>query len=126
MATATVALKLSNPLTSVPADMTRDSQVLNGAATVSNANYVTSGLPLTWVGTITDFAGKGFLPQSNQTAPYDATFKSNSGSGYDYQWDAALDTLRIFLAGTELTNGEAIPAGVQNDVIAFRAYFLKA
>jgi len=127
MATATVSFKLFNSLTGVGADMMKDSQVLQGTATLLAAStYATNGLPLTWLGSITGSSGGRVFPQSNQTVPYDADFRSIGGSGYDYQWDAALDTLRIFLGGTELTNGEAIPGAVYSDVIRFRSYWLKA
>jgi hypothetical protein len=128
MATALVSLKTTNSLTGVPGDHTQESEVLNGTVTLTAAStYVTNGLPVPWTKT-TNSAGAGLLPQSNQTVPYDADFtsKGGNGSGYTYQWDSVHNTLRIFLAGTEVANGAAIPALVYADLIFFRAYFRKA
>ncbi len=127
MATSVVTMKLANPLTSVAAEDLQLAQKLFGVAAVGAGNYVTGGLPLTWVGAggLTEYNGAVFLPQSAKTVPYSAHFESIEGSGYTYQWDQAADTLRIFEAGTELTNGAAVPAAVTGDVIAFDAYFVK-
>jgi hypothetical protein len=126
MATAIVSLKTFNALTGVGQDHTQESVIPAGNVTLTAAStYVTNGLPVPWT-KATNSAGTGIVVDSNQTVPYDATFKSNGGSGYDYQWDSVHNTLRIFLAGTEVTNGANIPAAVYADVIVFRAYFRKA
>ena len=128
MATATVALKTSNSLTSVPKDMTKESWVLFGTATLAAAStYITNGLALVWTGAVgTD--GKSVLVESLQSTPYLAEFYSIGGGagGYDYQWDSVHQTLRIFTGGVEVVTTAAIPAAVYADIIAFVAYFKKA
>lgn len=127
MATATVALKTLNSLSAVPEDMTRDSYVRTGTATLLAAStYITNGLALVWPGL--NSAGVASIVASLSPTPYFAEFSSigGNGSGYTYQWDSVHQTLRIFLAGVEVVTTAAIPALVYADIIAFRAWFKKA
>lgn len=126
MATALVSLKTFNALTGVGQDHTQESVIPAGQVTLTAAStYVTNGLPVPWT-KATNSAGTGIVVDSLQTVPYDALFYSVGGSGYTYSWDQTHNTLRIFLGGTEVTNGAAIPAAVYADTINFRAYFRKA
>jgi hypothetical protein len=128
MAQAVVTLTLNNPLNSVAADETKESEIINGiAALTAGGTYLLGGLPLPWTA-IKGPNGIPFLPQSNQTTPYLAYFESVSGSGYIYGWNMATNTLQIFQSGAagaplaQLGTG-VVPAA---DTILFQAFFKKA
>jgi hypothetical protein len=124
MATATVTLtKNAYPNGE---DTTNRHIIIFGKAVIqaSTATYAAGGLALNWLqaGTLNTTA----------TAPLWVAFQSVSGSGYVYLVNASTGKLQVFSGAaaqsplTELTDGEAMPAGVSGDTINFRAEFNKA
>jgi len=102
-------------------DNTQRHAILFGTISISAspATYVTGGLPLAFASTDTDSSG----------APVWVEMLSATGANNAYKYQAPTLSppvgamLRIYVAGTELANGAAVPAGVSGDVIAFRAEF---
>src|ERR1700761_3045412 len=93
------------------------------AISASPATYATGGLAFSFASIVSGV--------SSQT-PIDLDIKSESGSGYVYLWNKSSNKVQVFSGAaaqsplTELTNGEAIPAGVSGDTIAYHAQFLKS
>lgn len=90
-----------------------------GLIAISNFNYVTGGLPITWV-------GQEFIKSS--IAPVMCLITGEAGFTYIYDYSAA--TIRIFVTGsaalgalTELVGGAALTTGVSTDIITFYAIF---
>lgn len=119
MATATVSLTVNGYPNGV--DNTQRHEVLYGvAAILAGGDYVTNGLPFTW--TFLAAEGGAFIPNFNTMVPGWADFKTTAGSNQTYLWDEVHQTLRILVAGVEVTNGTAVTA----DTVGFRAEFNKS
>ncbi len=83
--------------------------------------YLTNGIPLSWVFTSQE-SGGSFIPNFSATTPVDAQFYSLAGNVVDtYLWDPVHATLRIAVSGTEVTTATAVPV----DTIGFKAEFVK-
>jgi hypothetical protein len=118
MATATVKLTVNGYPNGV--DNTQRSQVLEGiAALLAGGTYLTNGLPFTWAFLTAE--GGTFIPDFSAAAPKWADFKTLAGSNQTYLWDTVHQTLRILIAGVEVTTGTAVTA----DTIGFRVEFVK-
>lgn len=102
--------------------MRRKSTYGAAAISASPATYAAGGLVFSFAAPVFDV--------SSQT-PIDLEIKSISGSGYIYQWVKSSGKVKVFSGAaaqsplTELTDAEAIPAGVSGDVLAYHAQFLK-
>lgn len=90
-----------------------------GLIGITNFNYVTSGLPVSWIGQ--EFVKSAISP----------TWVNFSGvAGFIYVYDYTNNTIRIFVTGsaalgalTELVGGAALTAGVSTDTIKYHAIF---
>jgi hypothetical protein len=118
MATATAKLTVNAYPNGV--DNTQRRQILDGlCALLAGGTYATNGIPLVW--TFLTAEGGAFTPDFNTMVPVLALFFTIASGLYEYWWDTVHQTLRISLAGVELTNGAAIAA----DTIAFHAEFVR-
>src|SRR5690242_1666335 len=112
MATATVKLTVNAYPNGV--DNTQRRQILDGIAALSvGGTYATNGIPFAWAFLAAE--GGAFIPDFSTMVPVLALFFTIASGLYEYWWDTVHQTLRISLAGVELTNGAAITA----DTIAF-------
>lgn len=93
------------------------------AISASPATYAAGGLAWSFAAAVFDV--------SSQT-PIALDIVSVSGSGYVYQWVLSTNKVKVLSGAaaqsplTELTDAEAIPAGVSGDVLAYHAQFLKS
>jgi hypothetical protein len=118
MATATVKLTVNGYPNGV--DNTQRRQILTGlCALLAGGTYLTNGLPFVWA--FLGAEGGTFIPNFGASAPVWADFKTLAGSNQTYEWDTVHQTLRIFIAGVEVTNGTAVTP----DTIGFRAEFAR-
>lgn len=104
-------------------DNTQRRTVYNGTCGLSaSGTYVTNGIPTPWI-TMQSASGGAITPAfgPQTTQPIIAWFQSNIGGALTYGWDSVHNTLRIFSAGVELTNGAAIAT----DTIGFEAEFAR-
>lgn len=90
-----------------------------GLIALTNFNYVTGGIPITWV-------GSEFIKSA--IGPVHVQFAGIAGFTYVYDYTAA--TIRIFVTGsaalaalTELVGGAALTTGVSTDTIKYHALF---
>lgn len=90
-----------------------------GLIGITNFNYVTNGLALSW-------AGQEFVKSA--TSPVHVDF--DGVAGFMYVYDYTNNTIRIFVTGsaalgamTELVGGAALTAGVSTDTIKYYAQF---
>lgn len=94
----------------------------SGATSASPATYAHGGLAIAFASPVFDVSSQ---------SPIDLEIKSVSGSGYIYQWVKSTGLVMIFSGAaaqsplTELTDAEAIPAGVSADVLSYKASFNK-
>lgn len=121
MADATAALKTypyPNGL-----DVTHRRWLYDGSCTLSiSGTYITNGIPISWAMTNAEGGTVIIGAQSWVPCKGSVTFKSLTGAtGYNYEYDDTLGTLRIWSAGTELTSG----ASITTDTISFHAEFSK-
>lgn len=92
------------------------------AITASPATYAAGGLVFSFSAPVFDVSSQ---------SPIALDIVSVSGSGYVYQWVKSSGKVKVFSGAaaqsplTELTDGEAIPAGVSGDVLVYHAQFLK-
>lgn len=93
-----------------------------GLAAITAGAYTTNGIPFPWALLEPDGSPN---TQVRSALPTTARFDSITRSGNTYQYDTINQTLGVFVAGVELANGAAIPAGVLADQIEFKADFLK-
>lgn len=119
-ATAVVTLTTFNPSVAIGSSYDFRLQILEGTLAVSNANYLTNGLPITFA--------KNEAIKSLASVPQFGTITGLAG--YEYRYDSVHGTLRIYQAPAsgpnplvELGNGTAIPAAVQSDTISCRFEF---
>jgi hypothetical protein len=118
MAQATITLTVSGYPNGV--DNTQRHEILFGvAAILAGGTYVTNGIPFVWAFQAAE--GGAFIPNFNNMVPVWADFKTLAGSNQTYEWDTVHQTLRVYIAGVEVTNGTAITA----DTVGFRAEFNK-
>lgn len=93
-----------------------------GVCNLSGTYPGAPGIPLNWNAMTNPSGATEVVPSGPQnTQPQWVEFVSNSDTGYDYVYDTAADTLRIFSAGVELAAAAAITA----DVISFKAEWPK-
>jgi hypothetical protein len=111
---------MSNPITVVATnqDFTGKSIIWSGLLQVLAGNYTTGsppsvGIPVSFGSAVVGCTGG---------VPIPGTVSVRGLSGYDYDFDDATQTLRIFDAGTELTGG-SIPTQVVADTISVSARF---
>ncbi len=127
MADSTVTIKVNDFPTGK--SMLQTNEEYYGTFTVVAGNYVANGLPLVWTSMTGVTSGNKVLPISTATKPFYANVVGIGG--YIYAFDAAHNTLRVFVTGTspsalgELVAGAAVPATVVSDTISFRAIFSK-
>jgi hypothetical protein len=128
MAAATLTLTVAAFPNGV--DNTQRRQTLNGTCALSaGGTYPALGVPFTWSFIDGNSGGSGaFVPDSSTGVPIPGTpqFYSNiaaaaDGHNYSYEYDQVHGTLRIFLAGTEFTTGNAVIA----DTIGFTVEFAR-
>ncbi len=118
MAEATLTLTVNAEPNGV--DNTQRHQVLFGTAALSSGgDYATNGIPCSF--TFLNSAGQAFLPNFLTPTPVWTSIQSLAGGTYQYLYDTAHQTLRIYQAGVELASGAAITA----DTIGFRLEFLR-
>lgn len=107
-------------------DYTQRSEVISGTAVLTAQTYTPGGIALNWLTMTSNTAsGPKFLPLSNFSTPFKASFWSEGNTvtgNLTYIWNKLTNKLQIFSAGTEL----GAVAVVLTDVIAFEAWFAAA
>lgn len=100
-------------------DNTMRSQIVKGlCALLAAGTYVTNGIPLVWGQLI----GVDMIVPLPNWAEFQSTVGVNATpASQTYAWDQTHNTLRIFVAGVEVTNGTTIAV----DTITFRAEFAR-
>lgn len=129
MATATVKFNITTAQPTGFGSVDQETVTYSGTITFSAAadTYATGGmLPLA------GFALKNLGPYADRV-PLNIVFDSQSGTGWQYQWNPTTGKLQVFGGGgsgttavTELTNGTALNAATPNiftDVVVFQAVF---
>lgn len=94
--------------------------------------YATGGLAVNWTQMAVDGGFEVPVNAGSLAVPVGVHFRSVSGSGYIYEWNATNNTIQIFVQGAaagdalaEMADLAAIPAGVSNDNVQFEATFTK-
>ncbi len=90
-----------------------------GLVALSNFNYITNGIPLSW-------SGQEFVKSATSPIHVDL----DGIAGFMYVYDYTNNTIRIFVtsasalgAMTELVNGAPLTTGVSTDTIKYHAIF---
>lgn len=102
-------------------EYTQKTEVVRGTVPVLAGTYDPGGFPVNWA--IDDVV-------TTTASPFEVEVWSASGSGYVYVYNTATSKLQVFESGASgFPLGEllqaAIPNGIVNDVIQFKAVFSK-